>query len=369
MDENLEKAFATLENVMNKKIQEFENNDQSVVEIQKSIDENAEMFSRLNQITGNQESELENCIRLLKILPQIKSIDKLPAQEEIQSCIRYLIQENNMLMLGAVCSNMAGAYQAIQKNSEISRDNKVSYEFPASQIPFSLPSPSRYNKIIYEYYCLGVEATVAAINLLEKEKSDKRILKNVKTGFAYLLVEISIFLNETKQDMDVEYVKIGCQYAIENDEIHVAKAIANNFTRLYNAIESEQKKVLEVVRILMEINKKIIDKGLDHDLELCIKDAQTYSNTYQYDWGIGNEEKSRGFWYAAYYAEHSKKESRRYRNYECAVNNYWYSKFAREPIDSEFWEKAYRYAKKFPTDQTCSMIVKEYRELKKIGFK
>ena len=34
MDENLEKAFATLENVMNKKIQEFENNDQSVVEIQ-----------------------------------------------------------------------------------------------------------------------------------------------------------------------------------------------------------------------------------------------------------------------------------------------------------------------------------------------
>lgn len=343
MDENLEKAFATLENVMNKKIQEFENNDQSVVEIQKSIDENAEMFSRLNQITGNQESELEKCIRLLKILPQIKSIDKLPAQEEIQSCIRYLIQENNMLMLGAICSNMAGAYQAIQKNSET----------------------SKYNKIIYEYYCLGVESTVAAINLLEKEKSDKRILKNVKTGFAYLLVEISIFLNETKQDMDVEYVKIGCQYAIENDEIHVAKAIANNFTRLYNAIEPERKKVLEVVRILMEINKKIIDKGLDHDLKLCIKDAQTYSNTYQYDWGIGNEEKSRGFWYAAYYAEHSKKESRRYRNYECAVNNYWYSKFAREPIDSEFWEKAYRYAKKFPTDQTCLMIVKEYRELKK----
>ena len=301
------------------------------------------MFSRLNQITGNQESELEKCIRLLKILPQIKSIDELPAQEEIQSCIRYLIQENNMLMLGAICSNMAGTYQAIQKNSET----------------------SRYNKVIYEYYCLGVEATVVAINLLEKEKSDKRILKNVKTGFAYLLVEISIFLNETKQDMDVEYVKMGCQYAIENDEIHVAKAIAINFTRLYNAIEPERKKVLEVVRILMEINKKIIDKGLDHDLKLCIKDAQAYSNTYQYDWGIGNKEKSRGFWYAAYYAEHSKKESRRYRNYECAVNNYWYSKFAREPIDSEFWEKAYRYAKKFPTDQTCLMIVKEYRELKK----
>ena len=53
------------------------------------------------------------------------------------------------------------------------------------------------------------------------------------------------------------------------------------------------------------------------------------------------------------------------QDYECAINNYWYSKFAQEPINSEFWEKAHRYAKKFPFNHTCSVIVKEYRELKK----
>ena len=81
--------------------------------------------------------------------------------------------------------------------------------------------------------------------------------------------------------------------------------------------------------------------------------------------GLKNKETGQGFLYAAYYAEHSTKESRRYRDYECAINNYWYSKFAQEPINSDFWEKAYRYAQKFPFNHACSVIVKEYRELKK----
>ena len=56
-----------------------------------------------------------------------------------------------MMMLGAVYSNVGGAYEEIQKNS----------------------GTSEYNEIIYQYYCWGIEAMAAAIKKLEREKNDK----------------------------------------------------------------------------------------------------------------------------------------------------------------------------------------------------
>ncbi len=165
--------------------------------------------------------------------------------------------------------------------------------------------------------------------------------------------------------MEIEYAKLGCEYAIEIGELKAASVIAGNFMQIYHGIERNAKKALEIGRVRIDVNKKIIDAGLDHDLKRYIEDAQNYSDIYRMELGLKNKETGQGFLYAAYYAEHSTKESRRYRDYECAINNYWYSKFAQEPINSEFWEKAHRYAKKFPFNHTCSVIVKEYRELKK----
>lgn len=46
---------------------------------------------------------------------------------------------------------------------------------------------------------------------------------------------------------------------------------------------------------------------------------QNYSDIYRMELGLKNKETGQGFLYAAYYAEHSTKESRRYRDYECAT--------------------------------------------------
>lgn len=343
MNTEMEQALAMLERAMSKELQDSIHEEKSIKEIQNSIDEKAEIISKLNRVTGNQWDDMEKCTSLLQRLPQIKSIDEMPAQEEIEQCIKYLIQENEMMMIGAVYSNVGGAYEEIQKNS----------------------GTSEYNEIIYQYYCWGVEATATAIKRLEREKNDKIQLEAGKKAFAYLLADISVFLYQTRQSMEIEYAKLGCEYAIEIGELKAASVIAGNFMQIYHGIERNAKKALEIGRVRIDVNKKIIDAGLDHDLKRYIEDAQNYSDVYRMELGLKNKETGQGFLYAAYYAEHSTKESRRYRDYECAINNYWYSKFAQEPINSEFWEKAHWYAKKFPFNHTCSVIVKEYRELKK----
>ena len=140
MNTEMEQALAMLERAMSKELQDSIHEDKSIKEIQNLIDEKAEIVSKLNRLTGKQWDDMEKCTSLLQRLTQIKSIDEMPAQEEIEQCIKYLIQENEMMMLGAVYSNVGGAYEEIQKNS----------------------GTSEYNEIIYQYYCWGVEATAPA---------------------------------------------------------------------------------------------------------------------------------------------------------------------------------------------------------------
>ena len=101
----------------------------------------------------------------------------MPAQEEIEQCIKYLIQENEMMMLGAVYNNVGGAYEEIQKNS----------------------GTSEYNEIIYQYYCWGVEATATAIKRLEREKMIKSSWKQERRHCIFACRYFCLFIsNETK---------------------------------------------------------------------------------------------------------------------------------------------------------------------------
>lgn len=343
MDDELEKAFATIGNAINKQIdddtQAMRNDDFSKIDPSKP----AELFFRFSHTTGNPLPELEKCTRLSVELSQVTSINDLPAQEEIEFCINYLIQDNNWILLSAIYSNLACVYETTQKTS----------------------GTSKYNNTIYQYYSLSIQALALGIETYERNGTDKRLLEMGKNAFIYTLADISVFLNKTHQSLDIKYVRMGYKYALENNDLKIAKVIINNFARLYHIIESNRKNYLELTKILMEIQKRIIDNGLEHNLKVYIENAQCYSNTYQFDLGIVNEQTGLGFLYAAYYAEHSNQESGRYRDYECAINNYWYSKFAGLSVNSVFWEKAYQYAKKFPFNRTCSTIVKEYRELQK----
>lgn len=115
MNTEMEQALAMLERAMSKELQDSIHEDKSIKEIQNLIDEKAEIVSKLNRLTGKQWDDMEKCTSLLQRLTQIKSIDEMPAQEEIEQCIKYLIQENEMMMLGAVYSNVGGAYEEIQK--------------------------------------------------------------------------------------------------------------------------------------------------------------------------------------------------------------------------------------------------------------
>ena len=90
--------------------------------------------------------------------------------------------------------------------------------------------------------------------------------------------------------MEIEYAKLGCEYAIEIGELKAASVIAGNFMQIYHGIERNAKKALEIGRVRIDVNKKIIDAGLDHDLKRYIEDAQNYSDVYRMELGLKNKE-------------------------------------------------------------------------------
>lgn len=85
MNTEMEQALAMLERAMSKELQDSIHEDKSIKEIQNSINEKAEIVSKLNRLTGNQWDDMEKCTSLLQRLPQIKSIDEMPARKRLNS--------------------------------------------------------------------------------------------------------------------------------------------------------------------------------------------------------------------------------------------------------------------------------------------
>ena len=56
--------------------------------------------------------------------------------------------------------------------------------------------------------------------------------------------------------MEIEYAKLGCEYAIEIGELKAASVIAGNFMQIYHGIERNAKKALEIGRVRIDVNKK-----------------------------------------------------------------------------------------------------------------
>lgn len=347
MDEEVRKAFETIGAVLNQKKEEALKSDRTEEEIRESIQENMEMLSYVNKISGNQLSGYERCSqlidRLLKIEEDGGAKVPFPSQEEIDTCIDYLLREaRDMLMLASLYGNLGAAYKAVQERL----------------------GNSRYNEEIYSYYYKAIVLVASLIETLSVEERNAGMEVSLGISLTEFLYDISAVVIEIKKEIDLKYVKMGCEYAIKNNDLMIAKYIANNYLLMYSRIK-EYNKGQEIAIMLLEIYKKIIDQGLEHDLELFIKNAQAYSDIYRFKLNRIDKEAGQGFLYAAYYAEHSKEKNAKYRNYQCAISYYWYAKYANEPVYSKYWEKAYTYASKFLFNKECSAIVKEYRELKR----
>ena len=63
MNTEMEQALAMLERAMSKELQDSIHEDKSIKEIQNSINEKAEIVSKLNRLTGNQWDDMEKCTR------------------------------------------------------------------------------------------------------------------------------------------------------------------------------------------------------------------------------------------------------------------------------------------------------------------
>ena len=61
MNTEMEQALAMLERAMSKELQDSIHEDKSIKEIQNSIDEKAEIVSKLNRLAGNQWDDMEKC--------------------------------------------------------------------------------------------------------------------------------------------------------------------------------------------------------------------------------------------------------------------------------------------------------------------
>jgi hypothetical protein len=326
LDEELNEEMSTLKN-------------KSEQELDESMKQFSGIMSKLNEIADGEFSQTESSVQLLELLTNIsnnKNYGLLPDEKEINACIDYLKQKNDIQMLASTYYNLASIYDDMGKQSNAPQCDELA----------SL------------YYALAIQ------ELSKFVESDLEVYCEV---YGILLSETSVFLDRTKKDVnfDISYIKSGWQYAIKCEKYELADNISNNYTVLYAGL-GEEEKCQEIALLLIETHKLMVDHGCDFDLKKFINDAEAYAYGFRKLPGNNNDEKiAKGYLYAAYFAEHSNKESESYRNRKIALDYYWYCVYAQERAYSEYANKAYTAALKVPFSKDCRLIVKETKKARK----
>lgn len=317
-------------------------NKKSNEELDETLKNYSEVMSKLNEVSNGELSMLDKSNKLNELLLKIsddKNYAFMPDLAEINKCIKYLKENNYTEMLTSIYYNLASIYDDIGKeNTANYADNSAAY-----------------------YYTLAIE------KMAELVKSNMKLYCE---SFGTLLCSATVFFDRTKRkvNIDIDYIKLGWESAINFNNYELAYVISRNFSIIFDNL-NELEKSQEIGWLLLKTGKEKVDKNLDYNLKELIGNAQGQSNSFRKFQGNYNKQIAEAYFYAGYFAECSDKESSNYRNKQIALNYYWYCCFTKARVDSEYAKKAYSAALKVPFDKDCREIIKEIRNIKKANRK
>lgn len=298
-------------------------------------------LSELNESTEGICSELQQCIELMLLLNDIAengSYELLPKHEKIMECIDYLKDNQYSEMLASIYASVAEIYDSITNKN---KNNSI-------------------NEMIGRFYVLAID------KYYELAKSNAELYYR---EFGRVLSLASVFIDRTKSDIVIKFpfidpVSFVWQCAMDKKNYELAENISHNYYFIYGKLgEFDSTKA---AGLMLEItHREIFDAGLEYDLKKFIGDSQGYANLFRDAPGNNDSEIAKGYLNAAYFAEHSDKESASYRNKEIALNYYWYCAFAEQDVFSIYAEKAYNAALKVPFSKDCRCIAREIRTKRK----